>query len=57
MALDFKIVPVGEASMTLYNDTSINGSNGPAFPIVVEPNDREGLKAEMLEHAFYIYAP
>lgn len=36
MALDFKIVPVGEATMTLYNDASINGSNGPAFPIVVE---------------------
>ena len=35
----------------------MNGSNGFASPIVVEPSDREGLTKEMPERAFYMYAP
>ena len=35
----------------------MNGSNGPASPIVVEPGDREGLTEEMSECAFYMYTP
>ena len=35
----------------------MNGSNGPAFPIVVEPSDREGPTEEMPVPAFYMYAP
>ena len=35
----------------------MNGSNGLASAIVVEPSDREGLTEEMPEHAFYMYAP
>ena len=35
----------------------MNGSNGPAFPIVVEPNDREGPTEEMPVRVFYMYAP
>ena len=57
MASGREIIPVGEAAATLYNDTSMNGSNGPASPIVVEPSDREGPTEEMPEHAFYMYAP
>ena len=56
MASGQEIIPVGEVAATLYNDTSMNGSNGPASPIVVEPGDREGPTKEMLERAFYMYA-
>ena len=55
MALGREIILVGEAATILYDDTSMNGSNGSTYPIVVEPNDEEGLIAEKLEHAFYIY--
>ena len=41
MASGQELMPVGEAAAVLYNDTSMNGSNGPA-PIVVEPGDGEG---------------
>ena len=57
MASSREIVPVGEATATLYDDTSMNGLNGPASPIVVEPGDKEGLTEEMPEHVFYMYAP
>ena len=57
MASGREIIPVGEAATALYNDTSMNGSNGPASPIVVEPGDREGPIEEMPERAFYMYAP
>ena len=57
MASSREIIPIGEAAATLYDDTSMNGSNGPASPIVVEPGDREGPTEEMPEHAFYMYAP
>ena len=57
MASGQEIIPVGEAAAVLYDDTSMNGSNGPASPIVVEPGDREGLTEEMPERAFYMYAP
>ena len=43
--------------MTLYVDTSMNGSNGPASPLVVEPGDREGPIEDMPGRAFYLYAP
>ena len=36
---------------------SMNGSNGPALPIIVEPDDGEGLTTEIPEHAFYICTP
>ena len=35
----------------------MNGSNGPTSPIVVKPGDKEGPTEEMLERAFYMYAP
>ena len=57
MASGREIISVGEAATVLYNDTSINGSNGPASPIIVEPSDREGLTEEIPERAFYMYAP
>ena len=57
MASGQEIIPVGEAAAALYDDTSMNGSNGPTSPIVVEPSDREGPTEEMPEHAFYMYAP
>ena len=57
MASGREIVPVGETAMTWYDDMSMNGSNGPASPIVVEPGDREGPTADMPERAFYMYAP
>ena len=57
MATGQEIVPVGEAAAVLYDDTSMNGSNGPPSPIVVEPGDREGPTAEEPERAFYMYAP
>ena len=56
MALGREIIPIGEATAVLYNDMSMNGSNGPASPIVVEPSDREGLIEEMPECAFYMNA-
>ena len=52
-----EIIPVGEAVAALYDDTRMNGSNGPASPIVVEPGDRERPTEEIPEHAFYMYAP
>ena len=57
MASGREIIPAGEAAAILYDDTSMNGSNGPSSPIVVEPGDREGLIEEMPERAFYMYAP
>ena len=57
MASGREIIPVGEATAALYVNTSMNGSNGPASPIVIEPGDKEGPREEMLEHAFYMYAP
>ena len=57
MASGREIIPVGEAVAILYDDTSMNGSNGPASPIVVEPGEREGPTEEMPERAFYMYAP
>ena len=57
MASGREIIPVGETAAALYDDTSMNGSNGPASPIVVEPGDREGPTKEMPECAFYMYAP
>ena len=57
MASGREIIPIGEAAVVLYNDTSMNGSNGSASPIVVEPGDKEGLTAEMPKRAFYMYAP
>ena len=41
MASGQEIIPIDEAVVVLYNDTSMNGSNGPASPISVEPSDRE----------------
>ena len=57
MASGQETIPIGEAVAVLYNDTSMNGSNGLASPIVVEPSDKEGSTIEMPERAFYIYAP
>ena len=57
MALGQEIIPIGEVATALYDDTSMNSSNGLASPIVVEPGDREGLTEEMPESAFYMYAP
>ena len=52
-----EIVPIGEAAMTLYDNTSMNGSNGPEFPIIIEPSDHEGPTSEFSERAIYMYAP
>ena len=57
MASSQEIIPVGEAAAILYDNTSMNGSNGLASPIVVEPGDKEGPIAEMPERAFHMYAP
>ena len=57
MATGQEIIPVGDAAAVLYDDTSMNSSNGPPSPIVVEPGDREGPTAEEPERAFYMYAP
>ena len=57
MASSREIIPIGEAAAILYNDTSMNGSNGPASTIVVELGDREGPIAEMPQREFYMYAP
>ena len=57
MATSQEIIPIGEAATVLYDDASMNSSNGPPSPIVVEPGDREGPTAEMPEGAFYMYAP
>ena len=57
MASSREIIPVGEATTALYNDASMNGSNGPTSPIIVEPGDKEGPTEEMPERAFYMYAP
>ena len=54
MASSQEIIPVGEAATALYDDTSMNGSNGPASPIVVKPGGREGPTEEMPERAFYM---
>ena len=51
------ISPIGEVAAVLYDNTSMNGSNGPTSPIVVEPGDKEEPIAEMPERAFYMYAP
>ena len=57
MASGQEIIPVGKAAASLFDNTNMNGSNGPASPIVVEPGDREGPTTEMPERAFYMYAP
>ena len=57
MVSDREIIPIGEAAAMLCNDTTMNGSNGPASPIVVEPSDREGLTTGMPERGFFMYAP
>ena len=57
MASGQEIIPAGEATTILYDHMRMNGSNGPASPIVVQPGDREGLTMEMAERAFYMYAP
>ena len=57
MATGQELIPVGDAAAVLYDDTSMNSSNGPPSPIVVEPGDREGPTAEEPERAFYMYAP
>ena len=49
MASSREILPIAEGVVVLYDDTSMDGSNGPAFPIVVKPSDREGPTTEMLE--------
>lgn len=44
--------------MTLYNDISMNSSNGLASPIVVKPMQLLGVDStELLEFAFYMYFP
>ena len=57
MVSDQEIILVGNAATVLYDDTSMNGSNSLASPIVVEPGDREGPTEKMPECAFYMYAP
>lgn len=57
MASIQEITSIGEATAVLYDDTSINGLNGPASLIAVKPSDRERPTAKMLEYAFYVYAP
>ena len=57
MVLGREVIPVGEATDILYNNMSMNGSNGLAYPIILEPGDKEGLIAEIQECALYIYAP
>ena len=44
-----KIIAIGEVAA---DDTSMNGSIGLASCIVVEPGDREGPTAKMLERTF-----
>ena len=39
----------------MYDDMSMNGSNGPTSPIVIKPSDGEGPIAKMLDCAFYTY--
>ena len=51
-----EIVPVGEADAVLYDDTCMNGLNGPASPIIVKLGDRGRPTEEMPESAFYTYA-
>ena len=51
-----EIVPVGEADAISYDDTCMNGLNGPASPIIVKPGDRGRPTEEMPESAFYTYA-
>ena len=57
MASGREMVPVGEATVMLYDDMSMNGSNGPACPTVVDPGDYEGSTAKMLECAFIYTLP
>ena len=57
MASGQEIILAGEATAAMYDDTSMNGSNGPASPIVVGPCDREGPTEEMPKGAFYMYTP
>ena len=57
MASSQEIITVGEAVAVLYDDTSMNGSNGPAPTIFVKPGDKERPTEEMPECAFYMYAP
>ena len=60
MASGREIIPVGDIDatvVTLYDDTSMNGSSGPASPLVFEPGDREGPTEDMPGRAFYLYAP
>lgn len=57
MALGQEMVPVGHVVTVLYNDASMNGSNGPVAPIVVEPDDRQGPTTNMPKGVFYMYVP
>ena len=41
MASGWEIVPVGETDAVLYDDTWMNGGNGPVSPIIIKPGDRE----------------
>lgn len=52
-----EIVPIREVVVTLYDTTSISGSNDPASAIIVEPSDHEGPTSEMSERAFNMYSP
>ena len=52
LALGQEIVPVGEAATILYDNTSMNDSNGSATPLVVELGNQEGPTVDMIEHAF-----
>ena len=57
MASSREIIFASEAAAVLFDDMSMNGLNGPASPIVVEPGDREGLTTKMPEHGFYMSVP
>ena len=57
MASSREIILVGEVAAVLYDDTSMNGSNGSNSPVVVEPCGKEGPTTEVLECTFYMYTP
>ena len=47
-----EIISIGEAAALLYDNTSVNGSNGPVPLIVVKPGDQGGPTVEMPGRAF-----
>ena len=59
MASSQEIVLVGGdvAAVTLYDDMSMNGWNGPVSYIVDKPGDRGEPTTEMPKRAFYMHAP